>query len=310
MLPTGFSADRDKCTGCGLCVKVCPGGILLLDGDKKVQIADFTAYGWNGCWQCEHCLAVCPAGAVSIFGHVPGDSAPPVPSDAAAPVLDALIANRRSCRRYQDRNVPPDIIRDMLSRLANAPNGGNKQQVEFTLIDDKEQMAYFRRLAYQEMERLVGQDIYPVGFDRASYADMKRWETTVRPDMLFCGAPHLLIPHAPLGSGEPVPDTLIAGTYFELLCASRGLGAVMMTFPLGALDNMPHIRVLLGISENHYIGMLIGFGYPEIRYARGTQRTMDEGAFTGRDFRREYDERTGLPAAFAGCKGCGVCHGG
>lgn len=33
----------------------------------------------------------------------------------------------------------------------------------------------------------------------------------VRPDMFFCGAPHILIPHAPLGHGEPIQDVVIAG---------------------------------------------------------------------------------------------------
>lgn len=57
MQETGFTVDRDKCTGCGLCVKVCPGGVLSLDGTKTVRMAPFEEYGWNGCWQCEHCLA-------------------------------------------------------------------------------------------------------------------------------------------------------------------------------------------------------------------------------------------------------------
>lgn len=230
----------------------------------------------KGCWKCEHCLAVCPTGAVSIFGHRPEDSLTPVNTKEAAPVLDGLIANRHSCRRYQNRNVAPEVIDDMIHRLANAPNGGNKQQVEFTLIDDKEKMEHFRQTVRKETERLAGQGIYPEGFDRASYEDMKRWERTVRPDMLFCGAPHLLIPHAPAGQGEPVQDVLIAGTYFELLCAFRGLGAVMLTFPLGALDRMPEIKAMLEIPGDHYAGMLIGFGYPEIRYARGAQRTVGE----------------------------------
>lgn len=247
-----------------------------MDEEKTVRMEAFSEFGWNGCWKCEHCLAVCPSGAISIFGHKPEDSLRPVAAGDAAPVLDALIANRHSCRRYQDRNVEKDVIRNMLGRLANAPNGGNKQQVEFTLIDDKEQMERFRRLVRKETEKLAEQGIYPLGFDRASYEDMKRWESTVRPDMLFCGAPHLLIPHAPLGRGEPVQDVLIAGTYFELLCASRGLGAVMLTFPLGALARMPEIKAMLQIPEDHYTGMMIGFGYPEIRYARGVQKTTEE----------------------------------
>ena len=69
-------------------------------------------------------------------------------------------------------------------------------------------------------------------------------------------------------------DVLIAAAYFELLCASRGLGAVIMTFPLGALANMPEVKALLKIPEGHYAGVIIGFGYPEIKYARGACRTL------------------------------------
>ena len=188
--------------------------------------------------------------------------------------MDSLIAGRHSCRRYRNENVDSKTINDMLIQLANAPNGGNKQQVEFTLIDDKEQTDYFRQLAYSRMEELAASGIYPEGFGQAAYEDMKRWEKTVRPDMLFCGAPHILIPHAPLGHGEPIQDVVIAGTYFELLCASRGLGAVMMTFPLAVLAQIPDIRALLDIPDDHYTGMMIGFGYPEIKYARGVQREL------------------------------------
>ena len=276
MNQANFVVDIEKCVGCGKCVKVCPGGILSLDQEKKPEMTDFKKFGWNGCWKCEHCLAVCPTGAISIFGHRPENSLPAVDYEIAAPIIDSLMAGRRSCRRYKDKNVDASVINDMLDRLAAAPNGGNKQQVEFTVIDDKEYMRRFRQLAYSRMKELAAQDIYPKGFDKASYDDMKRWEKTVRPDMLFCGAPHILIPHAPLGHGEPIQDVVIAGTYFELLCASRVLGAVMLTFPLGALEQMPDIKAMLDIPDDHYIGMIIGFGYPEIRYARGVQRKTEQ----------------------------------
>ncbi len=267
-----FHVDSGACIGCGLCVRVCPGGVLHLNENRKAVMEPITGFGWNGCWKCEHCLSVCPKGAISILGHRPEDSLPPVMPEEAATVLDALIAGRHTCRRYLDRNVDRGIIDDMLRHLGNAPNGGNKQQVEFTLLDNKDVTEHFRKRVYARMEALAAQDVFPEGFDRPSYEDMKRWQATVRPDMLFCGAPHLLIPHAPLGRGEPVQDVNIACAYFELLCASRGLGCALLTFPLGVLNTMPEIKALLQIPEDHYIGMILGFGWPEIRYARGSQR--------------------------------------
>ena len=270
-----FRIDTEKCIGCGLCVKVCPGGILHLNEARKCEMDEIDQFGWWGCWKCEHCLAVCPKGAIGIFGKQPKDSLPPVKAETAAPVLAALIMNRHSCRRFLKKDVAPEIIDGMLQTLGNAPNGGNKQLVEFTLIDDREQMNAFRRLAYSRMEELAAQGIYTEGYDKESYEDLKRWEKTVRPDMLFCDAPYLLIPHAPLGKGEPVEDVNIAAAYFELLCASRGLGCVMMTFPKDTLKLMPYVRALLEIPEYHYVGAFLGFGWPEIRYARGTQRGVE-----------------------------------
>ncbi len=271
-----FHVDQEKCIGCGLCVKVCPGGILRLNEQRKCEMDKIDSFGWNGCWKCEHCLAVCPKGAISIFGKQPEDSLPTANAETAAPALDALIMNRRSCRRFLKKDVAPEIIDGMLQMLGNAPNGGNKQQVEFTLIDDRAQMNAFRRLAFTEMDRLASEGVYPNGFDKPSYGDMKRWEKTVRPEMLFCDAPYLLIPHAPFGKGEPVEDVNIAASFFELLSASRGLRCVMMTFPKDALKNMPQIRAMLQIPEDHYVGVMLGFGWPEIRYARGTQRGVEE----------------------------------
>ena len=95
-----FVVDTSKCTGCGKCVKVCPGGVLSLNREKKAEITDFREFGWNGCWKCEHCLAVCPTGAISIFGHKPENSLPAVDCEIAALTMNSLMANRHSCRIF------------------------------------------------------------------------------------------------------------------------------------------------------------------------------------------------------------------
>ena len=123
-----------------------------------------------------------------------------------------------------------------------------------------------------EMIKLANNGIYPQGFDKTSYNQMMAWEKSVRPDSIFCGAPHILIPHAPKNIPCAVQDVNMAAAYFELLCNANGLGAICMSYPLAVLGNMPNVMKLLQIPEDHYISLMVGFGYPEIRYARGVQR--------------------------------------
>lgn len=55
-----LKVDRDACTGCGICLEVCPHAVLELD-EKRVRIRDRDA-----CMECGACSRNCPAGAVSV----------------------------------------------------------------------------------------------------------------------------------------------------------------------------------------------------------------------------------------------------
>jgi len=35
---------------------------------------------------------------------------------------------------------------------------------------------------------------------------------------------------------------------------------------------VPEARKMLNIPTDHYTGLIVGFGYPDIAYARGTQK--------------------------------------
>lgn len=267
-----FIVDADKCNGCGLCTYTCVAQLLSVGEDGICHFKNVDCFGWDGCWKCQHCLAVCPRGAISIFGRDPQNSLlPPDPADAA-PMLDALIANRRSHRRFLDRDVDPEIIWDMMISLQNVPSGGDKMQTEYTLLADKESTEKFRRAGMKIMDEMAAQGIYPKTFDERSYQQMKEWQELVRPDMLFCGAPHLVIFHSPGKVGCWQQDPNIAAAYFELLCASRGLGAVMMSFPVDLMIQAPELLDMVNIPRDHYVPLIIGFGYPEISYARGVQK--------------------------------------
>ena len=60
---------------------------------------------------------------------------------------------------------------------------------------------------------------------------------------------------------------------FKLLANAHGLGSVIMSYPSDVLRELaPEAREMLGIPESHYMKLIVGFGYPEIPYARGTQK--------------------------------------
>jgi hypothetical protein len=50
-----------------------------------------------------------------------------------------------------------------------------------------------------------------------------------------------------------------------------------MSYPAEVLNELaPQARAMLNIPGDHYTKLLVGFGYPEIPYARGVQK--DRGA--------------------------------
>jgi NAD-dependent dihydropyrimidine dehydrogenase PreA subunit len=54
----------EKCTGCGICIEVCPHGVFEMD-DGRAKIIDLDA-----CMECGACAGNCPAGAIEVESGV------------------------------------------------------------------------------------------------------------------------------------------------------------------------------------------------------------------------------------------------
>jgi Fe-S-cluster-containing hydrogenase component 2 len=52
-----FHVNEEKCTGCGVCVNVCPQGAISMADDKAV-------IDINKCTECGECYHICPQGAI------------------------------------------------------------------------------------------------------------------------------------------------------------------------------------------------------------------------------------------------------
>lgn len=222
------------------------------------------------CYGCQHCMAVCPQGALSVSGHDPARSLPLAGYLPTSEQMETLIKGRRSVRRYREENLEPELIQRLLETAWHAPSGVNARKVRFTVIDDRKKLAALREgvmTALGELHRagaLKGNMEFFARF-------VSLWEDK-RVDVIFRGAPHLVVASAPKQSPTPVPDCFIALSYLELFAQSLGVGTLWCGLAKWALEDLvPEAAKPLGIPDDHVLGYVMLFGKPAVKYARTVQ---------------------------------------
>lgn len=260
-----FQVDEERCTQCGECAADCPAEVIAMDGFPKM-------INEEGCYRCQHCLAICPTGAVSILGINPDDSIELVDNLVDSGRLAALIKGRRSVRRYTDNDLPSSLIDELLEVAWHAPTGINNQAVLFTVVRDGETMGRLRGDVMTRLAETREAGQLPEGFvGQYLSGAIKGWQEEGR-DIIFRGAPHLLVTSAPNDSPCPVQDTHIALTTFQLMAHARGVGTVWDGMVMMALAVCPDLVARLGIPPDHLVGYAMAFGEPEVEYHRTVQR--------------------------------------
>jgi nitroreductase/ferredoxin len=260
-----FQIDEERCIQCGECEEDCPAGVIKMDDYPKIINED-------GCYRCQHCLAVCPTGAVSVLGRDPDTSILLEGNMPDAARLKTLIKGRRSVRRYTDKDLDKTLIDELLDIANHAPTGVNSQAVLFTVVREGSVMKVLREEVMTELTKLKDDGKLPEGLVE-QYIGMavEVWQETGA-DIIFRGAPHLLITSAPKDAPCPVQDTHIALTTFQLMAHARGVGTLWDGMVMMALALIPGLASRLGIPEDHIVGYAMVFGEPAVEYHRTVQR--------------------------------------
>lgn len=260
------SIDKEKCIGCGACVKDCfPENLFLENGKAEIK---------GRCMQCGHCIAVCPVDAVSITNY-PQEGIEEYDKekfDISPDRLLNFIKFRRSVRHYKNKLVEKEKLERILEAGRYTATGSNMQDVSYIVVQEN----------LEEIKPLIWESLYEFALKNINEKDVMgiyapRWikmyedyKKDSKNDILFFEAPVLLVVTAfsPLNGG-------LASSNIELMANAEGIGVLFTGFIEMALKNSEKVRKILGINKKEIISCML-MGYPDIKFRRTVPRKKAE----------------------------------
>ena len=259
-----LSIDQTRCVKCGLCVSVCPRGLIQLSPEWP-ELRNSSL-----CIACGQCVAVCP---VSALDHERAPLARQSPVHTF-PVLDGetarqFLRSRRSTRCYQSKPVPRDNLRQLMDIARFAPTGGNSQSISYVVIDQQERLRQLTECTIAWMEASVVENS-PAAKNYEQYVSMYRNSAN---DSILRNAPALILATAAATFARGRENTILSFAYVELYAPSIGLGTcwagLLEAAFFSGLSSLPD---LLKIPEGRQFTGALMVGYPKIAFRRLVDR--------------------------------------
>jgi nitroreductase/NAD-dependent dihydropyrimidine dehydrogenase PreA subunit len=277
-----ITIDPERCTLCGLCVKICVRRILQ-EQDGMIICTDP-----DGCIVCGHCKGVCPVDAPQVPSYRAREFAP-VPVKEDYPMPDNLLTffrARRSIRIYKAETVAREKIEKIIQAGRFAPTGGNRQNLEYVVISAPEKITEVRDMTMEILkdqadgvtQLIAGKHTAERSILREQYC--KTWQDLYRlskegVDKLFYHAPVIIVSHfAALGEASEFVDAGLASMQMVLMAEALGLGTCFIGFLAMAAENSPALKAAMGIPVDHLIPVTFTVGYPGIKFERLVSRRL------------------------------------
>jgi len=168
--------------------------------------------------------------------------------------FEDMLKNRRSIRKYQDKPVSLETIKEMIKECTLAPNAGNEQPWKFIIVNNREML---KRMSAESKKNILAR----IAADPNDYA--RKYQGMLENEALnvFYNAPALVIILGPSNLKNLKVDCALAASYLMMAATSRGLGTCWIN--LGTEIKDPGMINELGIPDDCTIVAPIILGYPE-----------------------------------------------
>jgi nitroreductase/NAD-dependent dihydropyrimidine dehydrogenase PreA subunit len=279
--------DSTRCIGCGLCIKVCPHQTIEIVRGK----AEITG---ESCISCGHCAAACPCGLIQVppidpasleFKSFAMDEWWLPFGEYDLTGLVKLMASRRSCRNFKDRDVDRAMLEDLVRIGTTAPSGTNSQSWTFTILPNRkaviklmEQISVFfeklnavaEKFLVRKALRLFGKgelDSYYEDYYPSVKKSIGEWKESGK-DRLFHGASAVIVVASKPGASCPAEDALLATQNMLLAAHAMGLGTCLIGYAVAAMAKDNDIQRSIGMTAREKVYAVIAIGHPDEVYEK------------------------------------------
>ena len=165
-----------------------------------------------------------------------------------------LLIKRRSIREFEDKEVPLDLVKEIIKESVLAPNGSNLQPWNFIIIKNKEMI---KRISDSSKSALLDW----IKEDPNSAAKDYEYILSFEDFNVFFNASCLVLIVGPSEGVITIQmDCAAVACYFMFSATSRGLGTSWIG--LGAAITDPVLQKEIGLPEGYKVYVPIIVGYP------------------------------------------------
>ena len=178
------------------------------------------------------------------------------------------IKRRKTCRDWQDRDIPIDAIKRIIEAGLKAPSHNHMREWEFIVLRTPEEKIKALRFTKEFLEKLDEQISFQNMPDKTIEQKMYKYAMPREYSMLF-NAPYVIIPLFK-SNGLRAQSVYELNDFASIWCVMENIFLAATAEGLGYSLSVPmnkeeenNVRNTLGVPDNYFMTAYIGIGYPD-----------------------------------------------
>lgn len=241
--------DAGKCTGCGMCAKVCAAHNIAINNKKAETVL-------KDCLICGQCTAICPKRAISISGYSTeqidkDDNIRLNPDD-----ILKVIRFRRTIRQFKQKEISNEIMEQILEAGRLTHTAKNMQDVSFVVLHkEKKRIEQMAVSLFKKVKPLAN-----------LFSPMAR-NNKIDDDFFFFKAPIAIVILA-----KNKTNGILAAQNMEFAAEAHGLGVLYSGYFTMAANASHKIKKAIRVPKGKRVAMTLVLGFPDVKFLRSVQR--------------------------------------